>query len=482
MPGGKTLFDKVWDSHLISLKDHPLAKKFGIDDVNKALLYVDLHLIHEVTSPQAFSSLRLKNRRVRRGDLTFATVDHNVPTTDRSIIRDPISRKQVETLRKNAKEFGITFFDMGSGKQGIVHVIGPELGLTLPGKVIVCGDSHTSTHGAFGALAFGIGTSQVEHVLSTQTIFVKKPKKMRVLFRGKLPPGVYSKDMILALIRKIGTKGATGHVIEYAGEVISSLSMEKRLTICNMSIEAGARAGMIAPDDTTFSYLYGREYAPKGELWEEAVKYWRTLPTDEDAVFDKEVELDCSSLAPQVSWGTSPEMVVDVTERVPDPKKISDPIKRKTYERALEYMGLTPGTPIQEIPIDKVFIGSCTNARIEDLREAASVIRGRKKADSVKQVLVVPGSEQVKKQAEEEGLDKIFKAAGFEWREPGCSMCLAMNEDRLLPGERCASTSNRNFEGRQGKGGRTFLVSPAMAALAGIYGHFVDVRKELAEF
>ncbi|MCS6985673.1 MAG: 3-isopropylmalate dehydratase large subunit [Leptospiraceae bacterium] len=474
---GKTLFEKIWDAHVVDLTGYSQAPR---PEENRYLLYIDLHLIHEVTSPQAFDGLRLANRKVRAPHKTFATMDHNVPTTDRSLpVRDPISAKQMEYLRKNCEEFGITLYDLHSPHQGIVHVIGPELGLTLPGKTIVCGDSHTSTHGAFGALAFGIGTSEVEHVLATQCLWQRKPKTMRINFMGHLPPGIYAKDMILALIGKIGTAGATGYVLEYAGDVVENLSMEARMTICNMSIEAGARAGLIAPDEKTFAYLKTRPYAPKGEAWERALQYWKTLHSDPDAHFDAEYQIDCSLLKPQVSWGTSPGMVSDIEGTIPKLEEAPDEVTRKSWQKALEYMDLKPGQKIVDIKIDKVFIGSCTNSRIEDLREAARVIKGRKKADNVKQVLVVPGSYQVKKQAEEEGLHRIFMEAGFEWRNPGCSMCLAMNEDVLQAGERCASTSNRNFEGRQGKGGRTHLVSPAMAALAAIYGHFVDVRQEL---
>lgn len=462
----KTLFEKIWDRHVI---EHP--------DGKPAILYIDLHLIHEVTSPQAFEGLRIAGRRVRRPDLTIATMDHNVPTTDRSLpITDPISKKQMETLAKNCKEFGIRVYDLDSPQQGIVHVIGPELGLTLPGKTIVCGDSHTSTHGAFGALAFGIGTSEVEHVLATQCLQQAKPKTMEVHFKGRLPKGVTAKDAILALIAKIGTAGATGYVIEYTGEAIEHMSMEERMTICNMSIEAGARAGMIAPDETTFHYLKNRPFAPKGEDFERAIEEWKELRTDADATYDYRVEIDASQIAPQVTWGTSPGMGTDITQAVPDPASFATETERKSVELALEYMGLVPGTPMSEIKIDRVFIGSCTNSRIEDLRAAAKVVEGYQVAPHVK-AMVVPGSQQVKMQAEQEGLADIFKAAGFEWREAGCSMCLAMNPDVLKPGERCASTSNRNFEGRQGRGGRTHLVSPEMAAAAAIKGHFTDIRK-----
>ena len=470
----KTLFDKVWDSHSlpVRLSDDPLDKR--------DLLYIDLHLIHEVTSPQAFESLRLNSRKVRRPDLTVATMDHNIPTTNRHLpIRDAVSAKQVDVLKQNCDEFGITLYDLNSPENGIVHVIGPELGLTQPGKTIVCGDSHTSTHGAFGSLAFGIGTSEVEHVLATQCLVQTKPRAMRVNFTGRLPSGVYAKDMILALIGKIGTSGATGFVLEYSGEAIHSLSMEGRMTICNMSIEAGARAGMIMPDEKTFAYMKGRRFSPKGYDWEHALKGWKTLYSDKNAVFDQEVTISCSSLAPQVTWGTSPGMVVSVKDAIPNPSEVKNSVTRTGYEKAIEYMNLKPGTQIQNINLDKVFIGSCTNSRIEDLREAAKVIKNRKKASGVKQVLVVPGSYKVKEEAEREGLHTIFVNAGFEWRDPGCSMCLAMNDDVLQEGEKCASTSNRNFEGRQGKGGRTFLVSPAMASLAAIHGHFVDSREEV---
>ncbi|MDW8340620.1 MAG: 3-isopropylmalate dehydratase large subunit, partial [Geminicoccaceae bacterium] len=439
--------------------------------------YIDRHLVHEVTSPQAFEGLRAAGRTVRRPDLTLAVPDHNVPTTDRRLgIADPVSRLQVETLERNCREFGITLFGMDDIRQGIVHVIGPEQGFTLPGTVIVCGDSHTSTHGAFGALAFGIGTSEVEHVLATQTLLQKKPKTMRIVVEGELHEGCTAKDVILAIIGTIGTAGGTGHVIEYAGSVIRALSMEGRMTICNMSIEAGARAGLVAPDEKTFAYLRGRPMAPKGAAWEAAVAYWRTLPSDPDAVFDREVVIDAATIEPQVTWGTSPQDVVPISGRVPDPKDAPTPERRAAMERALAYMGLEPGTPMEEIRIDRVFIGSCTNARIEDLRLVAKIVKGKKVAPHV-QAIIVPGSGLVKHQAEEEGLDVIFKEAGFEWREAGCSMCLGMNPDRLNPGERCASTSNRNFEGRQGKGGRTHLVSPAMAAAAAITGKLTDVRK-----
>jgi 3-isopropylmalate/(R)-2-methylmalate dehydratase large subunit len=462
----KTMFEKIWDAHVV--QEEP---------GKPALLYIDLHLVHEVTSPQAFEGLRLNERVVRRPDLTIATVDHNVPTTDRSLpIEDEISRIQIETMNRNAADFGIKLYDIYSEGQGIVHVIGPELGYTQPGKTIVCGDSHTSTHGAFGALAFGIGTSEVEHVLATQCLVQARPKTMEVRVNGTLPRGVTAKDLILGIIGRIGVSGATGHVIEYTGEAIRSLSMEGRMTVCNMSIEAGARAGMIAPDDKTFAYLEGRRFAPKGADWQAALAAWKQLPTDAGATFDTTVELDAAALQPHVTWGTNPEMVAPVTDRVPDPASYRDPADQQAVARALEYMGLAPLTPIQEIAVDRVFIGSCTNARLEDLRAAADVVRGRRVNPRVR-ALVVPGSMMVKQQAEQEGLDRIFEAAGFEWREPGCSMCLGMNPDILAPGERCASTSNRNFEGRQGKGGRTHLVSPQMAAAAAIAGHFVDIRE-----
>ncbi|HKA16808.1 MAG TPA: 3-isopropylmalate dehydratase large subunit [Blastocatellia bacterium] len=462
----RTLFDKIWDAHVV------------VDEPGKpALLYIDCHLVHEVTSPQAFEGLRLAGRKVRRPELTFATADHNVPTADRSLpILDPIAKTQIDTLERNCSEFGIELAGLDSPDQGIVHVIGPELGLTQPGSTIVCGDSHTSTHGAFGALAFGIGTSEVEHVLATQCLPQSKPKTFRIFVKGALCRGVTAKDVILYLIRSIGTDGATGYVIEYAGETIRNLTMEERMTVCNMSIEAGARAGMISPDDTTYSYLDGRKYAPKGAAFEGAVEHWKRLATDPGARFDRELEIDVSSLAPQVSWGTNPGMVTDVTGAIPDPESMSDVNARKAATRALDYMKLVPGTAIQEINIDRVFIGSCTNSRIEDLRAAAMVIKGRKVASGL-YAMVVPGSQAIKQQAEAEGLDQVFKGAGFDWRESGCSMCLGMNPDILQPGERCASTSNRNFEGRQGRGGRTHLVSPAMAAAAAIAGHFVDIRE-----
>jgi 3-isopropylmalate/(R)-2-methylmalate dehydratase large subunit len=461
-----TLFEKLWRAHVVrEAQNEP------------TLLYIDLHLIHEVTSPQAFEGLRQAGRKVRRPDLTVGTADHNVPTTDRSLpIADAIAAKQIETLRQNCAEFGIELFDIDSPEQGIVHVIGPELGLTKPGMTIVCGDSHTSTHGAFGALAFGIGTSEVEHVLATQCLPQSKARTMKVETIGKLPEGVTAKDLALAIIGKIGTDGATGYVIEYAGEAVRELSMEGRMTLCNMSIEAGARAGMIAPDETTFEYVRGRRFAPQGEAWDAVVAYWRTLHSDDDAKFDKVVEIDASTLEPFVTWGTSPGMVVPISSVVPDPADNANLADRQAAERALEYMALQPRTSIEEIAIDRAFIGSCTNARIEDLRAAARVVKGYHISASVS-ALVVPGSYDVKKEAEREGLDRIFSDAGFEWREPGCSMCLGMNPDILQPGERCASTSNRNFEGRQGRGGRTHLVSPMMAAAAAIKGHFTDVRK-----
>ncbi len=463
----KTLYDKIWDAHVIRTEED-----------GSSLLYIDRQLIHEVTSPQAFEGLRLAGRKPWRPEANLAVADHNVPTKDRAKgIADPVSRLQVETLEKNCREFGIPVFSMSDHRQGIVHVVGPEEGFTLPGITLVCGDSHTSTHGALGALAFGIGTSEVEHVLATQTLWIKKARNMQVRVEGRVGPGVTAKDIVLAIIGEIGTAGGTGYTIEFAGEAIAALSVEGRMTVCNMAIEAGARAGLIAVDDATIEYLQGRPLAPKGALWDRAVTAWRALRSDPDAVFDKVVTLDAATIEPQVTWGTSPEMVVPVSARVPDPAQEKDPTKREGMERALEYMGLTPGTPIEDIRLDKVFIGSCTNSRIEDLRAAAAVVKGRKVADTIKLAMVVPGSGLVKEQAEAEGLDRIFKEAGFEWRDPGCSMCLAMNADRLEPGERCASTSNRNFEGRQGYGGRTHLVSPAMAAAAAIAGRFVDVRK-----
>jgi 3-isopropylmalate/(R)-2-methylmalate dehydratase large subunit len=459
-----TLFEKIWDAHMV-------AEPAG----EPALLYVDLHLVHEVTSPQAFESLRLAGRGVRRPELTVATMDHNVPTRE-GPITDPLARAQLDALRRNCEEFGIPLHATGSGREGIVHVIGPELGLTQPGMTIVCGDSHTSTHGAFGALAFGIGTSEVEHVLATQTLPQTKPRTMVVRFVGETPPGVVAKDLVLGAIGRLGVAGGVGYVVEYAGAPIRALSMEGRMTVCNMSIEAGARAGMIAPDDTTFAYLEGRPGAPRGAEWEAAVERWRALASSADAAYDAEVVVDVAELLPQVTWGTTPGMVAPVDASVPDPASYSDASERAAVERALQYMALEPGTPIRDIRIDRVFIGSCTNARIEDLRAAANVVEGRRVAAGVR-AMVVPGSAKVKRQAEEEGLDRVFTSAGFEWRRAGCSMCLGMNDDILQPGERCASTSNRNFEGRQGRGGRTHLVSPAMAAAAALAGHFVDVRE-----
>ncbi|HET9577419.1 MAG TPA: 3-isopropylmalate dehydratase large subunit [Usitatibacter sp.] len=466
----RTLYEKLWDSHLV--REEPDGT---------ALLYIDRHVVHEVTSPQAFEGLEVAHRQPWRIESVIATADHNVPTTPNRVeagIADPISRLQVETLDKNVDKFHVkTYFGMKDRRQGIVHVIAPEQGAVLPGMTVVCGDSHTSTNGAFAALAFGIGTSEVEHVLATQTVTQKKSKAMLVKCEGALAAGVTAKDLVLAIIGRIGTAGGTGYAIEFGGSTIRGLSMEGRMTICNMAIEAGARAGMVAVDDTTINYLRGRPYAPKGDQWDKAVAYWRTLVSDPGAKFDRVVEIDSTQLKPQVTWGTSPEMVVSVEDRVPDPDKVKDPVKREAMERALTYMALQPNMPITDIAIDKVFIGSCTNSRIEDLREAAKVVRGRHVAKNVKLALVVPGSGLVKAQAEQEGLDRIFKDSGFEWRDAGCSMCLGMNDDRLSPGERCASTSNRNFEGRQGAGGRTHLVSPAMAAAAAIAGHFVDVRR-----
>lgn len=460
----RTMFEKIWDQHVV----HQEPGK-------QAILYVDLHLVHEVTSPQAFEGLRLAGRKLRRPDLTVATQDHNVPTTNRSLpIADPISRKQIEALRTNCQEFDVRLYDLDSVNQGIVHVIGPELGLTQPGMIIVCGDSHTATHGAFGALAFGIGTSEVEHVMATQTLLQTKPKTCELRIDGQLPRGVTSKDLILYLIGKISTSGGTGYVLEYTGEAIRALSMEQRMTICNMSIEAGARAGLIAPDETTFEYLRGREFAPKN--YDAAVERWKQLPTDPGAVYDRVEIFDAADIAPQITWGTNPGQVVRVDANVPNPDDCSDESERKSAEAALEYMDLKAGTPMKDIQIDRVFIGSCTNSRIQDLRAAAEIVRGKKVNDRVG-AMVVPGSGIVKQQAEQEGLDKIFVNAGFEWREAGCSMCLAMNPDKLASGERCASTSNRNFEGRQGRGGRTHLVSPEMAAAAAIAGHFVDIRE-----
>jgi 3-isopropylmalate/(R)-2-methylmalate dehydratase large subunit len=464
----KTLFEKVWLHHIV-------AEPEG----EPTILYIDLHLVHEVTSPQAFDGLRMAGRKLRRPDRTIATVDHNVPTTsaeDRLHIVDQISAAQVNALRKNCADFGVEFFDVQDASQGIVHMIGPELGATKPGMTIVCGDSHTSTHGAFGALAFGIGTSEVEHVMATQTLPQDKPKTFRITVDGKLPFGVTAKDIILDIIGKIGTDGATGHVIEYAGSAIRALSMEGRMTICNMSIEAGARAGMIAPDETTFAYLKGRRFSPAGAAWDAAVAHWSTLPTDEGATFDRELHIDAATLAPAVTWGTSPGMTTTIDAKVPTLGDAKSEADRKSFARAYEYMDLKPGTPMEEIKIDTVFLGSCTNGRIEDLRAAAAVVKGHHIATKIR-AMVVPGSQAVKRQAEDEGLDMIFKTAGFEWREPGCSMCLGMNPDILQPGERCASTSNRNFEGRQGRGGRTHLVSPEMAAAAAITGHFTDIRK-----
>ena len=456
----RTMFDKIWEAH----------------EVSDGLIYIDLHLVHEVTSPQAFDGLRLAGRRVRRPDRTLATADHNVPTDGTKaarLIADRLSRVQVETLERNCEEFGIPVYSLGSERQGIVHVIGPELGVTQPGMTIVCGDSHTSTHGAFGALAFGIGTSEVEHVLATQCMVQKRPKTMRILYQGELGPGVTPKDLILATIGRLGTGGIVGHAVEYAGPVIESLSMPGRMTVCNMTIEGGGRAGMIAPDEVTFEWVRGRPAAPAD--FDAAVERWRQLPTDPGAAFDTEVEIDATGISPMVTWGTNPGMVVEVTDSVPDPGQMESPADRESAERALAYMALEPGTPMTEVRPERVFIGSCTNSRVEDLREAAAVVEGHKVAGSVR-AMVVPGSQQVKAQAEEEGLHEVFRAAGFEWRDAGCSMCLGMNPDILIEGERCASTSNRNFEGRQGKGGRTHLVSPKMAAAAAIEGHFVDIR------
>jgi len=461
----RTLFDKIWDAHLVDVQDD-----------GTCLIYIDRHLVHEVTSPQAFEGLELAGRRVRHPGQTLAVADHNVPTTDRSRgIENPESRLQVETLAANAARFGIDYYPMDDIRQGVVHIVGPEQGFTLPGTTIVCGDSHTSTHGAFGSLAFGIGTSEVEHVLATQTLVQKPAKNMRITVKGKAPAGVTAKDIVLAIVGKIGTAGGTGYVIEYAGEAITDLSMEGRMTVCNMTIEAGARAGLIAPDEKTFAYVAGKPRAPKGAAFEAAVTYWKTLHTDADATFDTEIEIDATTLVPQVTWGTSPEDVIPITGTVPNPAEIADEGKRKAVERSIAYMGLTAGMKATDIAVDVVFIGSCTNGRIEDFRAAAEVFKGRKVAPGV-QVLVVPGSGLVKEQAEAEGLDKVFIEAGAEWREPGCSMCLAMNADQLKPGQRSASTSNRNFEGRQGRGGRTHLVSPAMAAAAAITGRLTDVR------
>ncbi|MBK8159978.1 MAG: 3-isopropylmalate dehydratase large subunit [Rhodospirillaceae bacterium] len=461
----KTLFDKIWENHLVHRQDD-----------GTCLIYVDRHLVHEVTSPQAFEGLRMTGRKVHRPQATLAVADHNVPTSDRSKgIVEAESRIQVETLEQNTRDFGVPYFSMDDIRQGIVHIIGPEQGFTQPGMTIVCGDSHTSTHGAFGALAFGIGTSEVEHVLATQTLIQRPAKNMRISVEGSLLPGVTAKDVVLAIIGKIGTAGGTGYVVEFAGSVIRGLSMEGRMTVCNMTIEAGARAGLIAPDETTFEYLKGRPMAPKGAAFEQALAFWKTLPSDPGAKYDVEIELKAEDIIPQVTWGTSPEDVLPITAKVPNPADVADEDKRRAMQRALDYMGLTAGTPLTEVKIDRVFIGSCTNGRIEDLREVAKLAAGRKVASHVN-AMVVPGSGLVKAQAEAEGLDKIFIEAGFDWREPGCSMCLAMNPDKLAPGERCASTSNRNFEGRQGRGGRTHLVSPAMAAAAAISGHLTDVR------
>jgi 3-isopropylmalate/(R)-2-methylmalate dehydratase large subunit len=461
-----TLFEKVWEEHIVHQESN-----------RPTLIWIDRHFVHEVTSPQAFEGLRLQGRRVRRPDLTFATVDHNIPTTDRNLpVEDPISKTQIEALEKNCQDFGVTLFGMQSSQQGIVHVIGPELGITLPGLTIVCGDSHTSTHGAFGAFALGIGTSEVEHVLATQCLWLEKPQSFEIQIGGMLPDGVTAKDLILSIVRHIGVAGGRGSVIEYRGDTITSLTMEERMTICNMSIEGGARAGLIAPDETTFRYIQNRRFTPKGEAFEEAKSRWRELQTSNKAQFDKSIRLDAGKVKPQVSWGTNPAMVADVTGKVPDPEEFPEADMRKAATRALEYMGLKPGMEIRAIKLDRVFIGSCTNARLSDLVAASKIVRGRKVAPGVR-AMVVPGSQFVKYQAEHEGLDRIFTEAGFEWRESGCSMCLGMNPDVLAPGERCASTSNRNFEGRQGRDGRTHLVSPIMAAAAAIEGHFVDVRE-----
>ena len=461
----RTLYDKIWQSHLVEERDD-----------GSALIYIDRHLVHEVTSPQAFEGLRNAGRKVRRPDATLAVADHNVPTSDRSAgIEDEESRIQVDTLTQNCADFGIEYFPMGDIRQGIVHIIGPEQGMTQPGTTVVCGDSHTSTHGAFGALAFGIGTSEVEHVLATQTLIQRPARNMQVDIEGALPPGCTAKDLILAIIGRIGTAGGTGHVIEYTGQAIRDLTMEGRMTVCNMSIEAGARAGLIAPDDTTFGYLKGRPHAPKGAAWDAAVAVWKRLPSDPGAVYDTVVRIPAEEIAPYVTWGTSPQDALPITASVPDPADIDDPDRRQAVQRSIDYMGLRAGQPLREIAVDTVFIGSCTNGRIEDIRAAAAVAQGRRVADSVR-ALVVPGSGLVKAQAEEEGLDRILTEAGFEWRDPGCSMCLAMNDDRLAPGERSASTSNRNFEGRQGPGGRTHLVSPAMAAAAAVAGRLADLR------
>ena len=481
----KTLYDKLWDAHRVRSHGDALPPSSAAGDTalpgsavgDTALIYIDRHLLHEVTSPQAFEGLREAGRQPWKLAANLAVPDHNVPTTNRDVaIADPISREQVDALDRNVKHFDVPYIPLADLRQGIVHVVGPEQGATLPGMTVVCGDSHTATHGAFGALAFGIGTSEVEHVLATQCLMQRKTKALLVRVNGQVGPGVTAKDIVLAIIGQIGTAGGTGYTIEFAGEAIMALSMEGRMTVCNMAIEAGARAGLIAVDASTIAYVKGRPLAPKAEHWEQAVRWWNTLHSDAGAVFDRMVELDAGSIEPQVTWGTSPEMVVPVGATVPDPAREPDATKRQGMERALSYMGLKANTPMAEISIDKVFIGSCTNARIEDLRAAANVVRGKTKAGNVKLAMVVPGSGLVKQQAEAEGLDTIFKAAGFEWREPGCSMCLGMNDDRLESGERCASTSNRNFEGRQGAGGRTHLVSPAMAAAAGIAGHFIDVR------
>ncbi|GGJ70917.1 3-isopropylmalate/(R)-2-methylmalate dehydratase large subunit [Anoxybacillus voinovskiensis] len=461
----KTIIEKIWENHVVYREE-------GKPD----LLYIDLHLVHEVTSPQAFEGLRQKGRNVRRPDLTFATMDHNVPTVNRFVINDEIAKNQITALERNCREFGIPLADLSSPEQGIVHVIGPELGLTQPGKTIVCGDSHTSTHGAFGALAFGIGTSEVEHVLATQTLWQHRPKTLQIHVTGRLGEGVTAKDVILAIIQRYGVDVGTGYVIEFTGDTIRNMSMEERMTICNMSIEAGARAGLVSPDETTFAYLRGRKYAPKGEAFEKAVQYWRSLATDEGAEYDKTIEIDAATIAPMVTWGTTPGMSAPVDGIVPYPEQFATETERKAVQLALQYMGLTPGTPITDIAVQHVFIGSCTNSRISDLKAAAEMVKGKKVAPGVR-ALVVPGSQQVKQQAEEEGLAQIFIDAGFEWRDSGCSMCLGMNPDTVPEGEHCASTSNRNFEGRQGKGARTHLVSPKMAAAAAIYGRFVDVRK-----
>ena len=461
----QTMYEKIWEAHLV---------RASVDEV--PILYIDTHLVHEVTSPQAFEGLRLNNRKVRRPDLTFATMDHNVPTTDRSLpITDLIAAKQMETLAENCAEFDIPLYDIDSPEQGIVHVIGPELGITQPGKTLVCGDSHTSTHGALGALAFGIGTSEIEHVLATQCLLQQKSETFEIRIDGTLPYGVTAKDIILSIIGHIGIDGGNGAVVEYTGSAIRALSIEERMTVCNMSIEAGARAGMIAPDDTTYEYIAGKRFAPKGEAFDAAVEGWKQLPTDDGATYDRTLQLDAAEIAPQVTWGTNPGMVTDVTGRVPDPADMAAADEKSATEHALAYMDLTPGTPITDIAVDRVFIGSCTNSRISDLRAAAEVAKGRKVSENVS-AMVVPGSQAVKRQAEAEGLDEIFRAAGFEWREAGCSMCLGMNPDTLMPGQRCASTSNRNFEGRQGKGGRTHLVSPQMAAATAVTGRFVDIR------